>query len=186
MQLLRIQPTAAFGVDWTAKMIFIVVIGGLGRIEGPIVGTIVFFALQETLADYGSLYLVILGVVAIAIVAPRAARAVGPVGWRGARWNRSASVAASSSPTRRARPGSDPELDDRARAPDDRGAGPAVRLRRPTSSSACASLDYLADDAIGLTVFLADRLEKPILSRARPASARPSWPGRWRRSPALG
>ncbi len=73
MQLLRIQPTSAFGVDWTAKMIFIVVIGGLGRIEGPIVGTIVFFALQETLADYGSLYLVILGAVAIVmtLVAPR-------------------------------------------------------------------------------------------------------------------
>ena len=73
MQLLRIQPTSAFGVDWTAKMIFIVIIGGLGRIEGPIVGTILFFALQETLADYGSLYLVILGTVAIVmtLLAPR-------------------------------------------------------------------------------------------------------------------
>ena len=73
LQLLRIQPNAAFGVDWTAKMIFIVVIGGIGRIEGPVVGTIVFFALQESLADYGSLYLVILGVVAIsvAILAPK-------------------------------------------------------------------------------------------------------------------
>lgn len=73
MQLLRIQPTSAFGVDWTAKMIFIVVIGGLGRIEGPIVGTILFFLLQETLADYGSLYLVILGAVAIVmtLLAPR-------------------------------------------------------------------------------------------------------------------
>ena len=73
MQLLRIQPNSAFSVDWTAKMIFIVVIGGLGRIEGPIVGTIVFFALQEALADYGSLYLVILGAVAIfmVVLAPR-------------------------------------------------------------------------------------------------------------------
>jgi len=73
LQLLRIQPTAAFGVDWTVVMIFIVVIGGLGRIEGPIVGAIVFFALQEVLADYGSAYLVALGLVTIAIVllAPR-------------------------------------------------------------------------------------------------------------------
>ena len=54
LQLLRIQPTAAFGVDWTARMIFIVVIGGLGRIEGPIVGAIVYFALREVLADYGA------------------------------------------------------------------------------------------------------------------------------------
>jgi branched-chain amino acid transport system permease protein len=67
MQLLRIQPTAAFGVDWTARMIFIVVIGGIGRIEGPIVGALVFFLLQETLADYGAVYLIILGSVAIAI-----------------------------------------------------------------------------------------------------------------------
>ncbi len=67
LQLLRIQPTAAFGVDWTAKIIFIVVIGGLGRIEGPIVGAIVFFALQEALADQGSLYLIILGITAIAV-----------------------------------------------------------------------------------------------------------------------
>lgn len=68
MQLLRIQPTAAFSVDWTVVMIFMVVIGGLGRIEGPILGAIVFFVLQETLADYGSAYLVTLGVVAILVV----------------------------------------------------------------------------------------------------------------------
>jgi branched-chain amino acid transport system permease protein len=73
LQLLRIQPTAAFGVDWTVKMIFVVVIGGLGRIEGPIVGAVVFFVLQETLADFGSSYLIALGVATIVIVllAPR-------------------------------------------------------------------------------------------------------------------
>jgi branched-chain amino acid transport system permease protein len=72
LQLLRIQPTAAFGVDWTAKIIFIVVIGGLGRIEGPILGAIVFFALQELLADQGTLYLVILGIttITITLIAP--------------------------------------------------------------------------------------------------------------------
>ena len=67
MNLLRIQPTAAFSVEWTARIIFIVVIGGMGRIEGPIVGAIVFFFLRETLSDFGSLYLMILGVVAIAV-----------------------------------------------------------------------------------------------------------------------
>jgi branched-chain amino acid transport system permease protein len=67
MQALRIQPSAAFGVDWTAKMIFIVIIGGVGRIEGPVVGTIAFFILQSTLASLGALYLVILGAVAIGV-----------------------------------------------------------------------------------------------------------------------
>jgi branched-chain amino acid transport system permease protein len=73
MNLLRIQPTAAFGVNWTAWAIFIVIIGGLGRIEGPIVGTIVFIALRELLADYGGAYLIVLGVIAIGIslTAPR-------------------------------------------------------------------------------------------------------------------
>jgi branched-chain amino acid transport system permease protein len=73
LQLLRIQPTAAFSVDWTARMIFIVVIGGLGRIEGPIVGAVVYFAMRELLADYGAAYLAALGIVAIlvVVVAPR-------------------------------------------------------------------------------------------------------------------
>lgn len=68
LNLLRILPTAAFSVNWTAAMIFVVVIGGIGTIEGPIVGTLVFFALREALADYGAWYLMILGAVAIAVM----------------------------------------------------------------------------------------------------------------------
>ncbi|AXI46723.1 branched-chain amino acid ABC transporter permease [Sulfitobacter sp. SK012] len=69
LQKLRISPDAAFSVnDWTAFVIFIVVIGGIGTLEGPIIGTLVFFALRETLADLGSVYLVVLGVVAIVIM----------------------------------------------------------------------------------------------------------------------
>ena len=74
VQTARISPDAAFSVtDWTAYVIFIVVIGGIGRIEGPIVGVIVFYALQSTLADYGAWYLLTLGVIAIAVMlfAPR-------------------------------------------------------------------------------------------------------------------
>ena len=64
---LNVQPTAAFSIGWTAQMIFVTVIGGIGTLEGPIVGTIVFYALQQTLSDQGAWYLVLLGVVAIAI-----------------------------------------------------------------------------------------------------------------------
>ena len=74
LQKLRISPDAAFSVnDWTAFVIFIVVIGGIGTLEGPIIGTILFFLLRETLADYGSAYLMILGLVAILVMikAPR-------------------------------------------------------------------------------------------------------------------
>jgi branched-chain amino acid transport system permease protein len=64
---LRLQPESTFSVSFSAFMIFMVVIGGLGTIEGPIVGAIVFFALQQWLSDLGSWYLVIIGVVAIVI-----------------------------------------------------------------------------------------------------------------------
>jgi branched-chain amino acid transport system permease protein len=66
---LRISPDTAFSVnDWTAFVIFITVIGGIGRIEGPIIGTIVFFVMRQTLADLGSLYLLIMGAVAIVVM----------------------------------------------------------------------------------------------------------------------
>jgi branched-chain amino acid transport system permease protein len=69
LQKLRISPDAAFSVnDWTAFVIFITVIGGIGRIEGPIIGTIVFFALRQTLADQGPVYLLMLGAVAIVVM----------------------------------------------------------------------------------------------------------------------
>jgi branched-chain amino acid transport system permease protein len=74
LQKLRISPDAAFSVnDWTAFVIFITVIGGVGRIEGPIVGTAIFFLLRQLFADLGSLYLLMLGAVAIVIMlkAPR-------------------------------------------------------------------------------------------------------------------
>ena len=74
MQTARISPDAAFSVlDWTAYVIFIVVIGGIGTIEGPILGVLIFFALQTVLADYGSWYLMALGIIAIVVMlfAPR-------------------------------------------------------------------------------------------------------------------
>ncbi|MEO1552255.1 MAG: branched-chain amino acid ABC transporter permease, partial [Pseudomonadota bacterium] len=69
LQKLRISPDAAFSVnDWTAFVIFIVVIGGIGTLEGPIIGTLIFFALRETLADFGTIYLLVLGLVAIVVM----------------------------------------------------------------------------------------------------------------------
>lgn len=65
-QKLRISPESAFSLnDWTIIVIFIVVIGGIGRLEGAIIGTIVFFILRETLSDFGVVYLIVLGVFAI-------------------------------------------------------------------------------------------------------------------------
>jgi branched-chain amino acid transport system permease protein len=74
LQKARISPDAAFSVlDWTAYVIFIVVIGGIGTMEGPVVGVIVFHLLQRYLADFGAWYLILLGTLGIAVMlfAPR-------------------------------------------------------------------------------------------------------------------
>ena len=69
LQKQRISPDTAFSVnDWTAFVIFITVIGGIGRIEGPIIGTFVFFLFRQMLADLGTLYLLMLGAVAIVVM----------------------------------------------------------------------------------------------------------------------
>jgi len=62
---LRISPDAAFSVNWSAFAIFMVVIGGIGRIEGPLVGALVFWALNKFFSDYGTWYLIGLGLLAI-------------------------------------------------------------------------------------------------------------------------
>jgi branched-chain amino acid transport system permease protein len=64
---LRISPDAAFSVNWTAFAIFLVMIGGLGTIEGPILGALIFWALNKFLSDYGTWYLIGLGALAIVI-----------------------------------------------------------------------------------------------------------------------
>jgi branched-chain amino acid transport system permease protein len=67
---LNVQPSdtvGVYGIKWSAYMLFVVLIGGIGSLEGPILGTIVFFVLQQTLANYGAWYLIIVGVVAVTI-----------------------------------------------------------------------------------------------------------------------
>jgi branched-chain amino acid transport system permease protein len=68
-----LQPAAAFSVSWSAKIIFITIIGGVGTIEGPILGTIVFVVLEHQLSSHGAWYFIILGLIAMAIAiwAPR-------------------------------------------------------------------------------------------------------------------
>ena len=67
LSTLQVRPDSMFRVDFAVWMIFIVVIGGLGTIEGPIVGAIIFFVLERWLSPFGTWYLVVLGVIAIVI-----------------------------------------------------------------------------------------------------------------------
>lgn len=69
LQVGRISPDAAFNlVQWTARVIFIVVIGGIGTIEGPIIGVIIFWLLQDQLSTFGTWYLILLGGLAIVVM----------------------------------------------------------------------------------------------------------------------
>lgn len=69
LQKLSITPFSAFSInEWTMNVIFITVIGGKGRVEGPIVGTLVFFALRQWLSDYGALYFIVLGCAGITVM----------------------------------------------------------------------------------------------------------------------
>jgi len=68
VQKLRTTSEAAFSVtDWSVLVIFIVVIGGIGTLEGPILGCILFFVLREYLADLGAWYMIILGTISVVI-----------------------------------------------------------------------------------------------------------------------
>ena len=69
LQKARISPDAAFSVlDWTAYVIFVVVIGGIGTMEGPVIGAIVFYLMQRYLADFGASYLILLGALGILVM----------------------------------------------------------------------------------------------------------------------
>jgi branched-chain amino acid transport system permease protein len=69
LQKLRISPEAGFSInDWTVVVIFMVVIGGIGTLEGPFVGMLIYIVLRELLADYGTIYLMLMGAIAIAVM----------------------------------------------------------------------------------------------------------------------
>jgi branched-chain amino acid transport system permease protein len=55
------QPKTFFGVQWTAYMIFMVLVGGLGTFEGPLIGAVVFFGIEAEFGASGVWYLVGLG-----------------------------------------------------------------------------------------------------------------------------
>jgi branched-chain amino acid transport system permease protein len=73
LQALRVQPESAFSVaTWTAPIIVMVVVGGLGTVEGPIIGAVVWFLLKDYLTDESSTvhvtvetYLIASGIIAL-------------------------------------------------------------------------------------------------------------------------
>jgi branched-chain amino acid transport system permease protein len=73
LSVLPLGPNSVFGINWTARMIFMVLVGGLGTFEGPIIGAVVLYLLQTYVSVNGVWYFVMLGGVAIgfALLLPR-------------------------------------------------------------------------------------------------------------------
>jgi branched-chain amino acid transport system permease protein len=67
------QPQTYFSVQWTAYMIFMVLVGGLGTFEGAILGALIFFTIEAWFGEAGVWYLVGLGGAALlfALFLPR-------------------------------------------------------------------------------------------------------------------
>jgi branched-chain amino acid transport system permease protein len=67
------QPKTYFSPQWTAYMIFMALVGGLGTFEGAILGAVVFFAIEAWFGAFGVWYLVGLGAAALvfALALPR-------------------------------------------------------------------------------------------------------------------
>lgn len=63
-----IVPSAAFGIDWTIAMVFIVIIGGSATIEGPIVGAVIYVILRQVLYSLPGISNIFLGIIAIIII----------------------------------------------------------------------------------------------------------------------
>jgi branched-chain amino acid transport system permease protein len=67
MAQLRITPEAAYGPQWATIAIFIVMIGGIGSIEGVLIGSLVYFFADRWFGQYGATYLVVLGVLTLLV-----------------------------------------------------------------------------------------------------------------------
>ncbi|WP_435256664.1 branched-chain amino acid ABC transporter permease [Thioclava sp. FR2] len=68
LSVLFITPTAAFDMTWMVVTIFVCIIGGIGRLAGPIIGVVLYFTLRETLAFSPGATLMALGLAAIAVM----------------------------------------------------------------------------------------------------------------------
>ena len=63
-----VLPSSGFGINWTVSMVFIVILGGVGTVSGPILGSIIYVLLDEFLSHYPGWSNIILGAIAILII----------------------------------------------------------------------------------------------------------------------
>lgn len=68
MSVFHVDPGGAFDPNWMVIMLFVVIIGGVGTIEGPVIGTAIYFLFRAWFAETGNLYMMLLGAAAVAVM----------------------------------------------------------------------------------------------------------------------
>ncbi|WP_175345392.1 branched-chain amino acid ABC transporter permease [Bradyrhizobium sp. ORS 375] len=68
LSVLYVDPSGGFDIDWQIKILFIVMVGGAGTLEGPVLGTLIYFGLRELFRDAGDLYLIFQGATAMIVM----------------------------------------------------------------------------------------------------------------------
>lgn len=68
LSVLYVDPSGGFDIDWQIKILFIVIVGGAGTLEGPVLGTLIYFGLRELFRDAGDLYLIFQGATAMIVM----------------------------------------------------------------------------------------------------------------------
>lgn len=68
LSVLYVDPSGGFDIDWQIKILFIVIVGGVGTLEGPMLGTLIYFGLRELFRDAGDLYLIFQGATAMVVM----------------------------------------------------------------------------------------------------------------------
>ena len=68
LSVLYVDPSGAFDINWQIRLLFIVIVGGVGTIEGPLIGTLLYFGLREIFRDAGDVFLIVQGATAIVVM----------------------------------------------------------------------------------------------------------------------
>jgi branched-chain amino acid transport system permease protein len=68
LNLAFVKPSSAFSIDWTVSMVFIVIIGGIGTIEGPIIGAVIYILIRQYLYNFPGISMIILGAIAVVMI----------------------------------------------------------------------------------------------------------------------
>lgn len=68
LSVLYVDPSGAFDINWQIRVLFIVIVGGVGTLEGPIVGTLLYFGLREVFRDAGDVFLIVQGATAMVVM----------------------------------------------------------------------------------------------------------------------